>query len=179
MKEGFWNIVLLAIVAWSVYSTVKLILNVTKSAALRRKALNSNEVVIKAKSNVYKTTHYILVIACEGLILSCFLTLLFRFRLQPTFFLLIVIDSVCILLSAIIQIIGFFGEKYVYLTNKGLIYFLGIFDFLENRFVWEESTNPEMLSNTLHIYKPKEQLPFTVTFENQVEVAHRIIEKHK
>lgn len=78
----------------------------------------------------------------------------------------------------IIHFVGIFKEKYVYLTNKGVIFYMGIFDFLECRFVWETTSSPEQLSRTLHIYKPNEKTPFTVTFDRQIETAHRIIEKH-
>lgn len=79
---------------------------------------------------------------------------------------------------AVIHIIAVFKEKNVYLTEDGLIYFLGCFAFSKCRFSWESSNNPDIPSNTLHVYKPKDKLPFTVSFDDDIETAHKITDEH-
>ena len=80
--------------------------------------------------------------------------------------------------SFIIHVIAAFREKYVYLTAHGLVLFAGELSFEKFRFVWETPGNPDELSDTLLVYPEKEKIPFPVTFTENLEEAHLIIELH-
>ena len=177
-NDDVWNIIFVAVLIWCSYSTVRLIMKVSKGLMLQRNAKHSNEVVIRGTSVIYKTTNYIFAIVYEVFIIGIFLSFLIRYTFDFLLNTFLCIDIFLLCIQVIIHFVGIFKEKYVYQTNKGVIFYMGIFDFLECRFVWETTSSPEQLSRTLHIYKPNEKTPFTVTFDRQIETAHRIIEKH-
>lgn len=178
MELNFGNIIFVGIICWNVYSSVKLLAKAINGAILRHEATHSNEIYIKGSYSGYKVSNYLFVYGVEIALLVMFFTLVFRYKLVAWFKASIWLCIVTTIMAIAVQCVALFKEKDVYLTNKGLVYFLGIFDFDKNKFVWEQGANPEQVSGTLHIYKPKDNFPYTVNFEQQIETAHRIVDKN-
>lgn len=178
MELNFGNIIFVGIICWNVYSSVKMLIKAIRGAVLRYEATHSNAIYIKGRYSGYKVSNYLFVYGMEIACLVLFFTIISRYKLVAWFKISIWLCIVMTIMVLVVQCVAIFKEKDVYLTNKGLIYFLGIFDFTNNKFLWEQSTNPEQLSGTLHIYKPKDNFPYTVNFEQQIETAHRIVDKN-
>lgn len=164
---------LLVIYSW--ISTVRLIFKVLRSWLLLNKVRKNNEIIIKGNSTVYRIKNYIIAIITEAFFMFIMCRLLTIDRLPLLFTIFVGFSIANIAVSMIIHIIAIFKENNVYLTNKGLIYFIGRFEFSKCRFAWESSDNSDDLSNTLHVYPPKDKFPFTATFDEQIENAHKIV----
>lgn len=175
MKFDLFDVFYFLLVIYNLFSTVRLIFKVLRSCLLLNKARKNNEIIIKGNSSVYRIKNYIIAIITEAFFLFIMCRLLTLYRLPLYFAIFIGFTVANIAVSTIIHIIAIFKEKNVYLTNKGLIYFIGCFEFSKCRFAWESSDNSDNLSNTLHVYTPKDKIPFTATFDEQIENAHKIV----
>lgn len=178
MKFDYVTVLCMALTVYSLTSAIKLVVNVIKGRRLLKKAVKNNERIIKGESLIYKASNYIFAIVTE-IIAACYIgSFLIYFRM-PVFTVALVGMSIVVLaVNTVIHVIAIFKEKNVYLTEKGLIYFLGCFTFSKCRFSWENANNPEALSNTLHVYKPKDKFPFTVCFDSDIETAHKITDEN-
>lgn len=164
---------------YSDYTTIKLIYNITKGRILLNKAKNNGERIVRGISTIYKASNYLFSILMELFFIYTMIYILRAFGSISKFLsIFITMDIIVIVIVLIIHIIATFAEKYVYLTKDGLIYFSGHFDFDKCRHVWEAESQSDALSNRLHIYKPNDNNPYTVYFEEQLEteIAHKLID---
>lgn len=178
MKFDFLIVLCIVLGVYNIANTVRLVANVLKGRQLLKKARENNEFIIKGNNAVYKASNYILAIGTEVLYLGLIFVLLKSYKAELFIALLVGTTVVTMAVDMFIHMIAVFKEKNVYLTKSGLIYFLGSFEFSKCRFSWENSSDHDMLSNTLHIYMPKDKLPFTVSFDNDVEAAHKITDEN-
>ena len=116
-NDDVWNIIFVAVLIWCSYSTVRLIMKVSKGLMLQRNAKYSNEVVIRGTSVIYKTTNYIFAIVYEVFIIGIFLSFLIRYTFDFFLFFFLCIDIFLLCIQVIIHFVGIFKEKYVYLCN--------------------------------------------------------------
>ncbi len=167
------------------FSTIKLTVNVISGRVMLDRARKSGQLPIKCRSSVYKGWAYIFAILLEGYLLRFFMKYIMvvyplRDAADPKRFTAVMLvlgaDVFCMAVSLIIHIFAIFLEKNAYLTNDGLVYFLGCFKFSECRFSWEAVAQGK-LSDTLHVYKKKDKLPFTVVFDDNTEAAHRMTDE--
>lgn len=164
---------------YSDYSTIKLIYKITKGRILLNKAKNNGERIVRGISTIYKPSNYLFSIFMELFFIYTMIYVLRAYgSISKLLSIFIIIDIIAIVIVLIVHIIATFAEKYVYLTKDGLIYFLGRFDFDKCRHVWDAESQPDALSNRLHIYKPNDNQPYTVYFEEQLEaeIAHKLID---
>lgn len=77
------------------------------------------------------------------------------------------------IISLITHIVALMTDKYGYLTEEGMVHFLGTMKFENCRFVWEQQPDGR-LANILLIYKPKAKTPMRFQFEEDLEEAHEI-----
>lgn len=178
MKFNLTSILLIALIIYCDVSTIKLFVKVAKGRLLLNKAKKNNETIIKGISSIYKTSNYIIVVCIELFLVYIFYRLLFIYKLPLILFILIFVEGISLIVQVLIHIVAIFKEKYVHLTRDGLIYYMGCFEFSKCRFSWETTNDPDTLSNTLHVYKPKEKLPFTAIFDEETELAHKITEEN-
>lgn len=180
MKITSWHLLSLFIIVASVFSTLRMVFNIIKSAMAVSSARKNGREVIRCESTVYKMSRYIIALLSEGFFTYFFADMYFRFReVKNTFiklpFLLLVLDFIVLM---IIHFIALYKEKYAYLTPDGLISYIKIFRFSNCRFAWETTGNNSGLSNTLHVYPKKEKFPFTVVFYNDIDAAHMIVDNN-
>ena len=159
------------------FMTGQLLFEVLRSAVLRHKARKSGGTMIRCVSTVYRLSNYIVMLIFE---ISCYLLYLKLMPAKSFHHPLLICTSiipVSIFFSVriVIHIIAIFSEKYAYLTDDGLIYFIGVFRFGQERFVWEAVEN----ADTMHIYKTGKTNPFTVVFKEQIEEAHMLVDSHQ
>ena len=167
------------------FSTIRLTVNVTRGKMILNRAKKSGQIPLKCRSAVFKGWAYIFAILLDGYLLRYFLKYIMimyqlRDRADPKRFTAVMLvlgtDVLCMAVSLIIHILAIFLEKYAYLTSDGLVYFMGCFKFSECRFNWEAGTQG-ILSDTLHVYKKNDSIPFTVVFGDNSEAAHRITDE--
>ncbi len=164
------------ITALNILTSGKLVVKVVKGALLLKKAKTNNQMVIKCTSTVYKLRNYFISVVLDLAVLVFIIRLFSLIKYSSLIGVVIIITTFCSeLIELIIHIIAIFREKYGYLTSDGLIYFIGCFKFDNCRFVWDSTANPDILSDTLHVYRQNEKMPFTVIFYDQIEEAHQIV----
>lgn len=179
------NIIVLAIAlvisVLSDISTIKLIYNVTKGKLLLNKARNDGERIVRGISAIYRARNYLFSMLLELFFIYMMIRFLRIFgsvsKLLSIFF---IVEMITMAVLLVVHLSATFAEKYVYLTKDGLIYFLGRFDFDKCRYAWDTESQPGVLSNKLHIYKPNDNQPYTVYFEEEVEaeIAHKLIDEN-
>lgn len=87
------------------------------------------------------------------------------------------IVCICILgISSLSLLISMFVSKNVYLTRQGLICFSYYYDATVCRFSWENAEMRGGLPSTLHVYRPNLKVPYTVSFDFDVDIAHKILD---
>lgn len=175
MKFNILTFVAIFLVFFSLSSTVKLVVNVINGRILLRKAKNSGKIIIKGVNSIYKLSNYLVAILSETFITYIVCKLAFMYKVHSIVYVFVGIVILTLLATVIIHIIALFAEKDVYLTESGLIYFLGSFKFSDCRFSWDSSDTPDKPSDKLYIYKRKAKMPFVASFENDREAAHRIV----
>ncbi len=178
MKYNIVIVVCIVLMVNYFISTARLVAKIIKGKLLLKKARENGEIIIKGKNSVYKVTNYIIAIVMEVIAVFVFGKFLISYNVLSIVSVLVIITIAPLAVTIVIHIIAIFQENDVYLTKNGLIYFLGYFEFSKCRFSWESSNNPDVLSNTLHIYKPKEKIPFTVSFDRDIETAHKITDEN-
>lgn len=178
MKFDFWTLVWIALVISNCVSTVRLVSKVLKGNRLLKKARVDGGAIIKGNNNLYNLKHYLFAIVTELIVIYLICKLLSLYRLTAAIFAVEAVTTAAVAVTVVIHVIAIFKEKNVYLTEQGLIYFMGSFEFSNSRFLWETSENPEVLSRTLYIYGKKDKLPFTVSFDSDTELAHKIVSEN-
>lgn len=178
MKFNLTTILLIALIIYWDISIIKLFVKVAKGRLLLSKAKKNNETIIKGISSIYKTSNYIIAVCIELFFIFVLFRLLFIYKLPLILFIIIFVEGISLIVQVLIHIVAIFKEKYVHLTRDGLIYYIGYFEFSKCRFSWETTNNPNTLSNTLHVYKPKEKFPFTAIFDQETELAHKITDEN-
>lgn len=176
----FSKILLFLLILWSCYSTIKTIIKVITSGLTLFNAKRNGSEIIRCKSVVYRIWHYIFAIAYElfvaGYLFKLFL-MLKKLKIEELSICLLIL-IILMLSNAIIHVIAIFREKYAYLTEEGMVSFVEKFKFSKCRFSWESDDNADIVSDTLHIYPKKGNIPYTVVFESQAEQAHRIVSEN-
>ncbi len=178
------NMIVLAIAlvisVMSDISTIKLIYNVIKGRVLLNKARNNGERIVRGISAVYRVHNYLFSMLLELFFIYIMIYFFRTFGSVSKFLsIFFIIEAITMAVLLVVHLTATFAEKYVYLTKDGLIYFLGRFDFDKCHYAWDAESQPDMLSNRLHVYKPNDNQPFTVYFEEQIEaeIAHKLIDK--
>ncbi len=156
---------------WIIYKTAKTIIRMINGKRLLNKALKNGEEVIRCNYAVFDRKNYIIPSLFK--LYFIYITLSYINK-SPETFILILPTALCMAVQLIILFLAYSREKYAYLTNDGVIFTLGCFKFTECRFTWEGSAVPDRLN----IYRPKAKVPYSVTFDQQVERAHEIIDNH-
>lgn len=160
-------------------STIKLVVNVINGIQLLNKSVENNERLIKGGSLSYEEYNFIYSIAAEIFIAYYVVGRLVIYSSMPFLVtVLVVVNVVVLAVKSVIHVIAKFKEKNVYLTEDGLVCFLGCFPFSKCCFSWEKANDPKMLSDTLHVYNPKGRYLFTVIFDSDIEIAHEITGKY-
>lgn len=178
MKFDFWTLICIALVIFNCFSTVRLVSKVLKGNRLLKKARAGGEAIVKGNNNLYDLKHYLFAIVTELICIFFIFKLLSLYRITIAAFAVVALTIAAVAVTVVIHVIAIFKEKNVYLTEHGLIYFLGSFEFSDSRFLWESSEKPEILSKTLYIYKKKDKFPFTVSFDSDIETAHKIVSEN-
>ena len=173
-------VIWIALVVFSVFTTGKLLVGIGQSAWHLHKARTSGGTVIRCNSTVYKMWIYLFAIATEGGLTVWLTTIALRFQRLPVLYRVLIWTVVATTaIDFIIHAVAIFREKYCYLTDEGVLCYIKVFPFAKCRFGWEESTDPARPSDTLHVYPPKEKLPFTVVFPDQIEEAHTVVQTNQ
>lgn len=172
-----WAIICVVLMLWSAVSSVRMAARVIHSRKVLADARANNEAVVRGNSTVYRTGYYVAVTVTEFLAFLFFARNLLRY-LRTGGFLPLILAVLCLstLVMLVIHIIAAFQQKYVYLTQRGLITYVDCHTFEKCRFAWENSD--AALSDTLHVYIKKDPHPYTVRFEGDLETAHRITDEN-
>mgnify|MGYP003292595637 FL=1 len=174
------KILLFLLILWNCYSTIKTTIKVIISGVTLFNAKRNGSEIIRCTSVVYKVRYYIFTIAFELFIAGyCFKWFLMLKNLEiEGLVICLLITIIMMLINVIIHIIAIFREKYAYLTEEGIISFVRKFKFSKCRFSWESDDSADVVSDTLHVYPKKDNIPYTVVFESQAEQAHRIVSEN-
>ena len=170
MEFNILTFVVIFLVFFNLSSTVKLVVKVINGRILLSKAKNSGIIIRIGVNSIYKLSNYIVAIISEIIMTYIVCKLAFTYKVHSIVYVLVGMVILALLATIIIHSIALFAEKEVYLTESGLIYFLGSFKFSDCRFSWDSSD-----TDKLYIYKRKAKLPFVASFENDREAAHRIV----
>ena len=174
MKNGPMTALAVFLVLLNFGHTVKLAFQVINGSLLLGKARKSGRLIVKGSNAAYKAVNYIVAVAFEIFSVVVMCRIFFMSGLSAVLFVFTAAIIASLFVDTVIHTIALFAEKNVYLTESGLIYFLGSFKFSDSRFSWDSSDNPDSLSDKLYIYKGKDKYPFVASFEDR-ETAHRIV----
>ncbi len=170
----------IALVLFSLFTTGKLLVGIGQSAWHLHKARTSGGTVIRCNSTVYKMWIYLFALVTEGGLTFWLTTIALRFQRLPVLYRVLTWTVVATTaIDFIIHAVAIFREKYCYLTDEGVLCYIKVFPFAKCRFGWEEAADPARPSDTLHVYPPKEKLPFTVVFPDQIEEAHTVVQTNQ
>ena len=162
---------------FSLFHAVKLVLEVINGRLMLGRARKSGELMVKGFNALFKASNYIFAIAGELFFVAVMCRFLFVYKLNTVSFVFVTVIAASLFVNSVVHIIALFAEKNVYLTESGLIYFLGSFKFSDCRFSWDSSDAPDDLSDRLYIYKRKANYPFIASFEDR-ETAHSIVNEN-
>ena len=80
MKITIWHLLTLFILVTSVFSTLRMVVNIIISAMKLNSARKNGREVVRCESTVYKMSRYIIVLLSEGFFIYFFGDLYFRLR---------------------------------------------------------------------------------------------------
>jgi len=178
MKMTPYLIFIMVLMIWSAASVMIALYNVIRGRVLLERAKKEFASIVQGNNTYYKAWSYIFGIAMDIAVIIVFYRFMLLVKGISLLHTIMVANVILMVLLIMIHVIAIFEERNVYLTDLGLIGFMGCFEFSKCRFSWEESQDPEKLSNTLHIYRKNTKSPFTVTFDLRPDVAHRITERN-
>ena len=159
------------------FYAAKLVFQVINGRLLLGRARKNGGLMVKGSNALYKAPNYVVAVISELFLAGVMCRFLIIYKFTAVSFAFITLIAVSLLVNAVIHFIGLLTEKNVYLTESGLIYFLGSFKFSDCRFSWDSSDTSDNLSDKLYIYKGKANYPFVASFEDR-ETAHRIVNEN-
>lgn len=175
--DNLLMIVSAACLIYSLYGTIKLMCKIIRSSNMLSKAKKNDAAIIKCISPIFKIKNYLFTIGTELILIYCFYRIVTVLPSRMIFsYISFMVLLIVYCITLIIHVIAVFKEKYAYLTAEGLIFFIGDFSFEKCRFVWVTPQNPDELSDTLLVFPPKEKVPYSVVFTEDLETAHLLTE---
>lgn len=181
---------------YMVYVSLKMVYGATKSFLMLKKAKKNGGSMIRCNNAGFRTINYLFPIGIEVFLVYSFHSSIVHLKSLDHLSRLEYLDvtnasdetvkytvvltifyvlTICPAVNLLIHLVALLRERSAYLTEEGIIYYLGHFRFSECNFVWDAANGS--LSNVLHVYKGKKKMPYTVYFDAGIEEAHRMTEK--